>query len=158
MFTRAREKNVRFNRNKIQLRVQHCKYIGHLLTPEGSRADPNKVKAISDMGSPTDAQELHRLQGMVRAMVRRVEIRSASRRSHCSFAPVDAQRHALDLDNTTRAVLQRHQASCHFSSSAALLRPIQASDDSNRRQLDRPWIVLAPRWQTSRICLTSHEH
>jgi len=65
VFTRAREKNVRFNRNKIQLRVQQCKYIGHLLTPEGIRADPNKVKAISDMGSPTDAQELHRLQGMV---------------------------------------------------------------------------------------------
>ena len=35
------------------------------MTPEGIRADPNKVKAISDMGSPTDAQELYCLQGMV---------------------------------------------------------------------------------------------
>jgi len=55
VFIRAREKNVRFNRNKIQLRLQQCKYIGHLLTPEGIRSDPNKVKAISDMGSHTDA-------------------------------------------------------------------------------------------------------
>jgi len=57
VFRRAREKNVRFNRNKIQLRMQQCKYIGHLLTSEGIRADPNKVKAISDIGSPTDAQD-----------------------------------------------------------------------------------------------------
>jgi len=65
VFERAREKCVRFNRNKIQLRVRQCKYIGHLLTPEGICPDPDKVKAISDMGPPADAKELHRLQGMV---------------------------------------------------------------------------------------------
>lgn len=65
VFERAREKCVRFNRNKIQLRVRQCKYIGHLLTPEGICPDPDKVKAISDMAPPADAKELHRLQGMV---------------------------------------------------------------------------------------------
>ena len=65
VFERAREKSVRFNRNKIQLRVRECKYIGHVLTPDGVRPDPDKVKAISDMRTPADAKELHRLQGMV---------------------------------------------------------------------------------------------
>ena len=50
LFERAREKCVSFNRNKIQLRVRQCKYIGHLLTSEGICPDPDKVKAISDMG------------------------------------------------------------------------------------------------------------
>ena len=65
VFERAREKGVRFNRNKIQLRVRECKYIGHSLTPDGIRPDKDKVKAISDMRPPADAKELHRLQGMV---------------------------------------------------------------------------------------------
>ena len=65
VFERAREKGVRFNRNKIQLRVRECKYIGHLLTPDGVRPDADKVKAVSEMRPPADAKELHRLQGMV---------------------------------------------------------------------------------------------
>ena len=65
VFERARATGVRFNRNKIQLRVRECKYIGHTLTPEGIRPDVEKVKAIVDMTSPTDVKELHRLQGMV---------------------------------------------------------------------------------------------
>jgi len=62
---RAREKGVRINRNKIQLWVRQCKYVGHLLTPEGVSPDPDKVKAISDKDPPGDAKELHRLQGIV---------------------------------------------------------------------------------------------
>ena len=65
VFERARMKGVRFNKNKIQLHVRECKYIGHVLTPDGVRPDEEKVKAISDMRTPADAKELHRLQGMV---------------------------------------------------------------------------------------------
>ena len=65
VFERAREKGVRFNRNKIQLHVRECRYIGHLLTVDGLRPDADKVKAISEMCPPADAKELHRLQGMV---------------------------------------------------------------------------------------------
>jgi len=62
VFEQTREKDVRFNRNKIQLRVRECKYIGHLLTPDNVRSDEDKVKAISDMHPPADAKKLHRLQ------------------------------------------------------------------------------------------------
>ena len=68
VFERARMKGVRFNKNKIQLRVRECKYIGHVLTPDGVRPDEEKVKAISDMRTPADGKELHRLQGMVTYM------------------------------------------------------------------------------------------
>ena len=39
-------------------------YIGHLLTPDGLKPDPNKVKAILEMPTPTEEQSLQRLLGM----------------------------------------------------------------------------------------------
>lgn len=65
VFERAREKGVRFNRNKLQLFANECKYVGHVLTPDGIRPDVDKVKAITEMRSPTDAGELSRFLGMV---------------------------------------------------------------------------------------------
>ena len=51
---RCREKNIKLNPKKLQLRKQEVPYIGHLLTPDGLRPDPNKVKAILEMPTPVD--------------------------------------------------------------------------------------------------------
>ena len=40
-------------------------YIGHLLTPDGLKPDPNKVKAILEMPTPAEKQSLQRLLGMI---------------------------------------------------------------------------------------------
>ena len=40
-------------------------YIGHLLTLDGLKPDPNKVKAILEMPTPTEKQSLQRLLGMI---------------------------------------------------------------------------------------------
>ena len=50
----ARRHNVRFNRNKLQLRVPQVRYLGHLLTKDGIKPDPEKVRAIVDVSPPTD--------------------------------------------------------------------------------------------------------
>ena len=63
---RAREKNVKFNKDKIQFKVTNVKYLGNILTPEGIKPDPQKVKAISDMPTPHDKAGLQRLLGMVK--------------------------------------------------------------------------------------------
>ena len=39
--------------------------MGHLITAEGLRPDPDKVSAIVDMPSPTDKQAVQRFLGMV---------------------------------------------------------------------------------------------
>ena len=39
-------------------------YIGHLLTPEGVRADPSKIEAILQMTKPNDVQGVRRILGM----------------------------------------------------------------------------------------------
>ena len=51
---RCREKNIKLNPKKLQLREQEVPYIGHLLTPDGLRPDPNKAKAILEMPTPVD--------------------------------------------------------------------------------------------------------
>ncbi|EDO25924.1 predicted protein, partial [Nematostella vectensis] len=37
---RARERNIRFNRDKIQLRVNQVKYLGNIVTADGFKSDP----------------------------------------------------------------------------------------------------------------------
>ena len=43
---RCSEKNIKLNPKKLQLRKQDVPYIGHVLTPDDLKPDPNKVKAI----------------------------------------------------------------------------------------------------------------
>jgi len=65
LLERARKFNVRFNRSKVQLKVPTVRYLGHILSADGIRPDPNKVRAIMDMPTPTDRKALLRFLGMV---------------------------------------------------------------------------------------------
>lgn len=62
---RARKFNVRFNRQKLQLRVGQVRYMGHIISVDGLKADPDKVKAITEMPVPTDRKSLLRFLGMI---------------------------------------------------------------------------------------------
>ena len=62
---RARERNIKFNRSKVQLRVNQVKYLGDIVTADGFKPDPDKIKAIIDMPEPQNKQDLQRLLGMV---------------------------------------------------------------------------------------------
>jgi len=44
--------------------------MGHLLTSHGLRADPSKVKAITEMPRPQDKREVGRLLGSVQYLSR----------------------------------------------------------------------------------------
>jgi len=63
---RAREKNVRFNKEKLQYKVPQVTYMGDVITSEGLRPDPNKIEAIVNMPAPENRQALQRLLGMVK--------------------------------------------------------------------------------------------
>ena len=58
---RAKDRNIVFNLHKLQLRVNEVKYLGTIITPEGTKPDPSKVKAIVEMTSPTDKAGIRRL-------------------------------------------------------------------------------------------------
>ena len=62
---RAKDCNIVFNLHKLQLRVNEAKYLGTIVTPEGTKPDPSKVKAIVEMTPPADKAGIRRLLGMI---------------------------------------------------------------------------------------------
>lgn len=62
---RTRSWNIKFNRSKVQLCVNQVKYLGDIVTADGFKPDPEKIKAIIDMPEPQSKQDLQRLLGMV---------------------------------------------------------------------------------------------
>ena len=64
LLERCREKNIKLNSKKLQLRKQEVPYIGHVLTPDGLKPDPSKVKAIVAMPTPSGKKALQGLLGM----------------------------------------------------------------------------------------------
>lgn len=65
LLDRCRDRNVKLNPKKLQLRLKEVTYIGHLLTSEGLKANPAKVSAIRQMRRPTDVKGVQRFLGMV---------------------------------------------------------------------------------------------
>ena len=63
---RARQHNVKFNANTIQYKVNTVTHMGHIVSSDGMRPDPRKVKAIINMPRPNDKQGLLRLLGMIK--------------------------------------------------------------------------------------------
>lgn len=62
---RCRQKNIKLNADKFELRVKEAAYIGYLLTTDGLKIDPEKVYAIKQMPKPTDVNVVQRLLGRV---------------------------------------------------------------------------------------------
>uniref|UniRef100_A0AAR2JIE4 ribonuclease H n=1 Tax=Pygocentrus nattereri TaxID=42514 RepID=A0AAR2JIE4_PYGNA len=62
---RCQKQNIKLNADKFKLRKEEVPYIGHLLTSEGLKIDPEKVRAVTEMPRPTDVKAVQRLVGMV---------------------------------------------------------------------------------------------
>ena len=62
---RARERNLKFNMEKSQIKCNSINYIGHTLSKDGLKPDPTKVEAIVKMATPRSKEELQRFLGMV---------------------------------------------------------------------------------------------
>ena len=62
---RCREKNIVLSKDKLKLKQESVKFIGHELTKDGVKPDQSKIDAIHDMPAPTDFSGVRRLLGMV---------------------------------------------------------------------------------------------
>ena len=65
LMVRCKAKGIKLNIDKIQLQLKEVSYMGHRITAEGLKIDPEKTRAIRDMPAPTDKQGVQRLLGMV---------------------------------------------------------------------------------------------
>jgi hypothetical protein len=62
---RVRQINLKLNKDKSRIQTTEVSYIGHKITRDGLKPDPEKVKAIHDITTPKDKKDLMRFLGMV---------------------------------------------------------------------------------------------
>eukprot|EP00057_Strongylocentrotus_purpuratus_P027755 XP_011682229.1 PREDICTED: uncharacterized protein K02A2.6-like [Strongylocentrotus purpuratus] len=62
---RCREKNLKLNKQKLKFKMKEVSFMGHLITEEGLKPDPAKIKAVRDMQNPSDAAGVQRFLGFV---------------------------------------------------------------------------------------------
>ena len=62
---RATSYNLRLNYEKCHIRQPSVRYIGHLITAEGLKPDPEKIKAVAEMPDPQDQSDVKRFLGFV---------------------------------------------------------------------------------------------
>ena len=67
---RTREHNMKLNRDKCEFRKNNISYVGHVLTGQGCKPDPEKVRAVKEMPPPTNVKELQTLLGFVQYLAK----------------------------------------------------------------------------------------
>ena len=67
---RCESRGIKLNKEKFRLKLDNVKYMGHILTNEGVKPDPAKIRAIVDMDKPKDVAGVRRIMGMVNYLAR----------------------------------------------------------------------------------------
>lgn len=62
---RAREKNVKFNANKLKIGVNKVKYLGHVFSEDKIEPDEDRIEAIKQMGEPKTKKDLQKFLGVI---------------------------------------------------------------------------------------------
>lgn len=62
---RCREKGIKLNPKKKQIGASEVRYMGHVLSADGLKIDPNTVTAIETISIPEDKSAVRRLLGMI---------------------------------------------------------------------------------------------
>jgi hypothetical protein len=91
VFDRARRFNVRFNKDKLRIKLPSVRYLGHALSADGVKPDPDKIRAINDMPTPTDKKSLQRFIGMVQFLGRWLPHLADMKRPLCQLMRDDVE-------------------------------------------------------------------
>ena len=65
VFNRIREANLKLKPTKCKMFQKQIQYLGHVITTDGILPDPDKVKAILEMPSPTNLTQLQSFLGLI---------------------------------------------------------------------------------------------
>lgn len=96
---RAREVNLKLNREKCKFRLDQVGYIGHIFTSQGLKADPSKTAAITNMPVPTNVTSLQRFLDMGNYLAKYIP----------NFSDITAPLRTLIHKDTMWCWLQLHQ-------------------------------------------------
>ena len=65
LLEQARKANLCLNSSKMNLRKTKVKFMGHLITKDGLKPEPEKIKAVQEMLRPTSKNKLLGLLGFL---------------------------------------------------------------------------------------------
>ena len=65
LFERCRNKGIKLNKEKSKCSLYEVSFMGHIISNEGLKPDPAKIKGICEMPTPKSKQDVKRLLGMV---------------------------------------------------------------------------------------------
>ena len=91
VLSRARDTGVKFNSEKVQFKIGQVEYMGDLVSSDGLKPDPKKIKAIMNMPKPTDVNSLHRLLGLINYLAQYIPNESAITESLRELLKKDAE-------------------------------------------------------------------
>ena len=63
LMQKCRQQNVKLNKEKIKLRSKEVSFMGHVISEKGLKPDPEKLKAVLEMPTPTDVASVRRFIG-----------------------------------------------------------------------------------------------
>ncbi|KAK3773720.1 hypothetical protein RRG08_001449 [Elysia crispata] len=67
---KCQEFGIKLNANKMDLAQDTIRFMGHIITKDGIRVDPDKIKAIYTHPVPKNLEQLRRFLGMVNYLAR----------------------------------------------------------------------------------------
>ncbi|GFX43724.1 reverse transcriptase domain-containing protein [Trichonephila clavipes] len=70
---KVRKTNLKFNVLKTQLSKTSVNYLGHVLSDEGTKRDPKKIRAIDEFATPNCKEDLQRFLGMTQQRYAQIE-------------------------------------------------------------------------------------
>ena len=70
---KSREVGLKFNPQKVKLRVPEVSYVGHILSSEGLTPDPEKIRAVNQMPPLTDKEVVLRILGTINYLDKFIE-------------------------------------------------------------------------------------
>ena len=70
VLNRAREVNIKFNAKKCRIRQEEVPSVGHVLSKEGLRPDPEKIRAVQEMQPPQNTKELKSFLGFIQYLAK----------------------------------------------------------------------------------------
>ena len=65
VFDRIKENNIKLNEKKCQFRKEEVSYVGHRISKDGLKVDPEKVRAVKEMDRPQNKKELQTFLGCI---------------------------------------------------------------------------------------------
>lgn len=67
---RARKSNLKLSLKKCKVKREEVQYVGHVLSKDGIKPDPEKVRAVKSMKAPTNVKELRTFLGFIQYLAK----------------------------------------------------------------------------------------